>query len=343
VIRLLVVVMLGACGGPGAPRPIESPRPKQPVAADATTWDKLEGPIKKVEIEAKNAKLRGDIERVFAAELGQPLDRVRLRGRLDATMKLAGVAELAVRGTQIAGGIELTIEVTAQPKLHAITARDSAGKPIALTGSDVPAVGTLLDPRLVGRLAGALRDRYRDQGFVSADASWGTRPAGSDAVDVLIEVATGEQLLVGKLEVKGNTLPTGELLKVLSAILVVGEPVAPDRVERASVALTELYYDRGYPNVQIANPTFSGAGRTTIGYTIVEGDRFKLGAITIKGVEPKLAKGATFSRIAIKDAAQRLRDAARQDGMANAEVLPLTKVDLKAKTIAITFEISHSP
>lgn len=351
---LAVAIVLAGCGS-SAKKPIGDPTggpTKPPVAADAVAWDKLEGPIQKVAIEAKDPKLRAELEKLFAGEVGQPLERARLRGRLDEAMRVRGIAELALRGIQIAGGIELVVVVTQQPKLHALTARDSAGKAIALTGmSNVPQAGAPLDVRAVTSFSIMLRDRYREEGYVGADASWGTRPAGPDAVDVIIEVAPGEQVIVAKLEIKGNTIPSAELVAVAAKTLVIGQPLAYERVQRASLALTELYYDRGYPNVRIPTPAVSGPGKATVTFTIEEGDRFKLGTVTIKGADAKLAKrylrlaaikkGDVFNRSAIRDAAQRVRDAARQDGQQNAEVLPTTTVDTKAKTIGITLEISN--
>ena len=348
-----IAIVLAACGGPAKKPTVDGPGATKPATtADATSWDKLEGPIQKLVVEARDPKLRGELEKVFNSELGQPLERVRLRGRLDEAMRVRGVAELTVRGIQIAGGIQLVVVVTQQPKLHALTARDAAGKAISLTGmSNVPQLGAPLDARAMTSFSIMLRDRYREEGYVIADASWGTRPVGVDAVDVIIEVAPGEQVIVDKLEIKGNTVPSADLVAAATKALVIGQPLAYDRVERATLALAELYYDRGYPNVRVPTPAISGPGRATITFTIEEGDRFKLGAITIKGADAKLAKrylrlaaikkGDVFSRSAIRDAASRVRDAARQDGQQNAEVLPTTTVDTKAKTIGITLEISN--
>ena len=351
---LAIVIALAACSGTPTKKPIGTGGTGSATlpATDATPWDKLEGPIQKVEIEGTDPKLRAELEKLFAGELGQPLERPRLRLVLDQVMKNGEVAELAVRGVQITGGIQLVIAVKMQPKVHAITARDSAGKAISLASlSNVPQVGKPLRAREVASLTIVLRDQYREEGFIAADASWGTRPAGPGAVDILIEVAPGEQVIVTKLEMKGNTIPAADLVAAVGKFLVIGQPLAYEKMERAILAVADLYYDRGYPNVKVPTPSVSGPGKATITFTIEEGDRFKLGAITIKGAEPKLAKrylrlttlkkGDVFSRSAIRDAANRVRDAARQDGQQNAEVLPMTAVDLKAKTVGITLEISN--
>ena len=351
---LAVVIALAACSGPPTKKPIGTGGTGSATlpATDAVSWDKLEGPIQKVEIQVKDAKLRAELEKLFAGEVGQPLERPRLRLVLDQVMRNVEVAELSVRGIQIAGGIQLVIVVTPQAKIHAITARDSAGKDIPLASeSNVPRVGKPLDAREVASLTITLRDRYRSEGFIAADASWGTRPAGPGAVDVLIEVAPGEQVIVSKLEMKGNTVPAADLVAAVGKFLVIGQPLAYEKMQRAILAVADLYYDRGYANVNVPTPAVSGPGKATITFTIEEGDRFKLGVVTVKGAEPKLAKrylrlstlkkGDVFSRSAIRDAAKRVRDAAREDGQQNAEVLPMTAVDLKAKTIALTLEISN--
>ena len=352
--RAIAFVCMLACGSSPPPKLGTSPADRSPVAAAATSWDKLEGTISKIEVEARDPKLAsaliGEIERVFAAERGQALDRSKLRDRLDAAMKLPGVAELALRGVQVEGGIHLVVEVTAQPTLHAITAKDSTGKIIPLP-ADAPKLGGPLDPQAIGKLTLALRDGYREEGYLTADASWGTRPAETGAVDVMIEVASGEQVRVGKVEVKGSTLPIGDLIQPLAKILVTGEPVGQVRLNRATLTIADIYYDRGYPNVQVSRPMLTGSGPATITFTVEEGGRFKLGTLAITGGEPKLAKrylrvtqlkkGDWFNRSAIRDASNRLREAARQDGMQNAEVLPLTNVDLAKKTIGLTFEVTN--
>lgn len=108
------------------------------------------------------------------------------------------------------------------------------------------------------------------------------------------------------------------------------------------------YWDRGYVQVKVAEPTITG---TAISIEIEEGAQFSMADIVMKGVSVMttarlmrlvtIRAGQTFSRAVIAKDREVLVNYYEDLGYAYANVLPLTKVDLTEHTIALTFEIEQ--
>jgi outer membrane protein assembly factor BamA len=220
-MRALVIAALIACGGggakPTAPTPVEKPAPKPDVVPTA----ELTGAVKQVRVDG-GGSMRGAIETAMAGLAGKPLDTDQVRAALTNVMATPGVADVTVKGVQLADGIELVVEVTLHPVMKTLTATEGA-KTIALGMQAIP-TGTPLDPKKVQALAASLRDRYVSNGYFDADVTW-RRVAVAGGVDVVIDVKPGEASSIASIGFKGNTMPSKELAAQLTKLLVVGQPV----------------------------------------------------------------------------------------------------------------------
>jgi outer membrane protein assembly factor BamA len=139
----------------------------------------------------------------------------------------------------------------------------------------------------------------------------------------------------------------------VAKLVVVGEPVLQEKLGAAAELVYAHYWDVGYANVRV-DPPKPVAGPNDVVFKINEGPQFKLGPIAIKGDLPATEharyltlfgakKGDIFNRTKIADGRKRMNDAIVATGRPHASVLPLTKVDLPAKTIAITLEVALGP
>lgn len=344
--RLLVVIALTACGGGSASKPapakIESAKPAPPVAESK----ELTGNIEKVSVTGA-ATLQAQVEAAVKGLAKKPLDREALRVALANVMLISGVADVTVKGIQLANGIELVVEVTPHPVMRKLTATEGS-KTIALGMAAMPA-NTPLDPAKLQALAASLRDRYVSEGYFNADATWRKTPI-ADGVEVVIEVKPGEKSEIAAVKFTGNKLAAKDLLAQTAKLLVVGEPAQADKIEAAGLAVSAYYWDRGYANVAVRAPKIT-AGKQTLTFAIEEGPVFKVGKIEITGDLPQaehakylklfaVKQGAVFNRSAIVKGRQAMVDALVAAGKATADVAPLTKVDLPAKTIGLTLEVS---
>ncbi|MBV8758263.1 MAG: hypothetical protein JO257_13335 [Deltaproteobacteria bacterium] len=334
------LLILAACGGAGAP---VAPAAKAPGPGSApyvppvdVAWDQLTGSITEVKVVTADATLTPKVQGVMAPVVGKPLDRTAVREAASKVFGLPGVKDVLVRGVQRQAGIELELELTLQPTVHAITA--SPG--VTLPGQVVAANGLPLDPVLLDSLARELREKYLANGYVDAQVRWSTKPVGSQ-VDVSIDVTPGTAIVVDKVDFKGNAhAKSDELAKAIVADVAKGTPWNGDRVEHAELALTGYYFDHGYVNVQVVPP----APSTSVVFEIKEGDQFRVGKLSIKDAKPAdekkllaalgVKKGDIFSRTAMTTGMKKLQDATKAT-----DITPVTHVDAAKKTIDVEFEI----
>ncbi len=287
VMRALMfaAALAGACGaGKGTLKP-EPAIPGQAATAPAAraTVGELTGPVIRT-LNNATAALRTEVEAAFAALVGQPLDRHRLRITVAQVMRMRGVADLDVEATQLADGIELVVAVTMQPVVRTLSA-SADGAPIAL-GTTTVSEGAQLDPMRVQALVQSLRERYLAAGHLASTARWRRVPAAGGGVDVVIEVEPGPASTIGSLGFQGSPLPVVDLTNAIVEWLPIGGPLRAERLERATLELNAYHWERGYATVQIRSPQ-STAGRNAVVFEIAPGPLFRISAVTVKGdVDP---------------------------------------------------------
>jgi outer membrane protein assembly factor BamA len=336
-----LLLLLAACGGAASEAKQPAPPPAKPVAVPVdVSWDKLEGPIKEITVQAADATLAPKIQTLLAGQIGKPLDRGALRDHVSQVFVLQGVGDVVVRGIQRDDGITLELDITPQPTVHALAATQSDGTAVPLPGQLAAAIGLPLDPVLLDTVAGQLRDHFVSDGYPDAQTRWTTKPVGSQ-VDVGLIVTPGTRVVIDHVDLVGNAhAKVADLLKVMD--LPAG-PWNQARVERASLQIDAYYYDHGYVNVSVETPAPSATPK----FTIKEGDQFKLGKLSIKDASPAdekkwlallgVKKGDVFSRAAMTDGMQKLKDATKAE-----DITPETKLDSAKKTIDVVFVIQKS-
>jgi outer membrane protein insertion porin family len=349
-VKRLLVILVCACGG-SAPTPTPAPPPKPPAPIVAKPTDlpekaDLTGVIKKLRVQGATAAQQPQIEAALAGAKETAVGSDELRAALAAVMRVAGVADVTVRGVQLADGIELVVVVTGQPVVKKLVALEG-GKPISLGIGAITLDGPL-DPQRVQALAQTLRERYVTNGYFDADATWKSTPVAG-GVEVTIEVVPGPISAIDAVTYTGSTVPRKDLDQAVAKWLVIGQPVVAARISSALEAITAYYWDTGYANVQVREPKIS-AGKITLAFTIIEGPRFKMGAIDITGIPASdkasylklfgVKQGDVFSRTAIAAGRDKISGAFVSAGKPNVSVLPLTKVDLPNKRISLTLEVS---
>jgi len=123
-----------------------------------------------------------------------------------------------------------------------------------------------------------------------------------------------------------------------------------DALEREMLLISAFYWDRGYVNVKVGAPRYDRE-RGVISVPVDEGQRFTMGSITITGellaseashlAMIRVRPGMVFSRKMIATDREALSTFYADRSYAYVTVLPLTKIDLDAKTIDLTFEIER--
>lgn len=343
---LAFAFIVAACGGSG-PTPPLVPLDKKPETPTVVEWSKLVGPIKAVDVSSPDATLVAHVKEAVSGIVGKPLDRAALRVSLTNALGMQGVSEVSAHATQLADGIQVTVDVVPEPTLHALAAREVGGSDLPLPGQLSTAIGLPVDPSLLDALGVQLRDQYVSKGYTNAAVEWKQTAAGSGAVDVAVEVTPGKASIITAVEFKGNThVKKADLLKALGEGFAPSSPWNTDTITRGSLLLTSYYYDHGYVNVAVEEPEPPGQPGPAV-YTISEGDQFRVGKLEMTGVSAADAKkylamfnlkqGQIFNRTAIADGLTKVNEALHDSGQF---VSPTTNIDAKKKVIDLKFEVA---
>lgn len=344
----LAAAGLGACGS--TPKQVASPLPEdsKPAAGPPphVLWSELEGNVKQITVNSEDATQVSAIKQTLAPELGKPLDRKRLRGELASMLGTKSVADATASAVQLEDGVELVVNVTSQPALHALTAHEVGGADIPLPSQLATATGLPLDPGLLDAVVGQLRGQYLAKGFTEVHATWKQIPSGQ-MTDVAIEVTPGAASSITTIEMKGNAhAKKPELMKAIGANLAEKSPWSSEAVDHATLALTAYYYDHGYLNVTIDPPKPAGAASPAV-FTVIEGDQYRIGKLSVTNASPVDAAkyiafigaktGDIFNRSKLQAGILKIQDAVK------AQVEPVTKLDTKKKTLDIELQLPKSP
>jgi outer membrane protein insertion porin family len=346
-LALALFAAVAACRGSQPVEPTIPPQ-KKPEPPPVIEWTKLVGPIKTLDVNTPDATLVAKVKETFAPLVGKPLDRSALRNSLTIATTLPGVADVGARATQLADGIAVTIDVTPQPTLHSLAAREVGGRDLPLPGQLTSAIGLPVDPGLLDALGNQIVETYLSNGYADASVAWKQTQAGS-GVDVAVEVTPGNASIISTVDFKGNAhAKKTDLLKALTDTFPTNAPWTIDRVMRGQFLVTAYYYDHGYVNVAVEQPKPPGE-RAPLVYAITEGDQFRVGKLEFVDVKPAesqkflgtlgIKSGEVFNRSAVSAGIEKLNNLLKAD---NRAFMPITNIDTKKKVIDLKFEPQKS-
>ncbi len=140
----------------------------------------------------------------------------------------------------------------------------------------------VFSPDILEQDVRAIGAMYRNAGFEEAKVT-SDSPETDHAVDIVISIQEGRQLLINRLSFEGNLeVPEAELLE--RSGLREGQVYTPAAVDTARNALTSMYYAKGFPDVRIEQrvekPETSGV---TVSFRITEGASYQIRKVTVAG------------------------------------------------------------
>lgn len=347
-LRLAALLAAGCATTPPPPPPPPEPPPAAPVEpkcpaslpeTGGAPADVLGSTIAMVCMvgAAEDSYLR--LHELVAPQEGQVLDAETVRETIGSLYGLGNVKDVSVVAQPLGSKrVVLSYHVTEYPYVCKVTF-EGAKSIVVRELEEVASAGTRANPLELKRLERAVTKTYVEQGFQAVKVKL------RGVEDVVLEIDEGPRSVIRSIRFPGaQRVPEAELTKVVKSI--VGLPFREDRLEADAIAVSQVYYDRGMVNASV-NPSFNALaapGAVELVFTVVEGPVFKLGKLTVSGVELGPQKqvmkgfeskpGGVFSRSALRRDIERLKDRAKEKGLA-VEVTPLTQVDSDKKLIDI--------
>jgi outer membrane protein insertion porin family len=237
---------------------------------------------------------------------------------------------------------------------------------------------TAFNQQLIQDNAEKIRLKYQDSGFYHAVIVPVIVELKGGDKNIVYYIEEGKKISLSEVIITGNTVIPTSLIKEsmknqerwFFSFLGNSGTIRSEDLKEDMETIRNLYYNRGYIQVQVSEPvieehpltvhtyefmgqteTYTTSNEVAIRIHIQEGDQFRIGSVTLKGntiitekdllTEIMLKRGDVFSREVLRQDVTRIMD--RYDSIARpfANVVPLFNIDQEKKTVALSFEIEE--
>lgn len=297
---------------------------------------------------------------VIKTKLGDPFSVVGLRKDLVSIFKLGYFSDVRIETEELEGGLRVIFVVFEKPTVKEL--RITGNKKVETKDIQEKLkikAGDFFSSQTLKESADAVRVLYEQRGYLYAKIEPKLKEA-EGAVTIELAIDEGKKLSVTEIDFEGNKSISSRKLR--RAIIIkrkgwfsyftgsgafVREALNVDRLR-----IQYAYENEGFVRVQAGDPKVDinkEAGKIKIVFTVIEGPRFKVGDVNIKGdqiysaVEIKKTmsqkSGEFFSREELRNDILKIIELYGQKGYAFAEVAPTTNTDDEKKVVNIAFEI----
>jgi outer membrane protein insertion porin family len=293
---------------------------------------------------------RTQAQKALRSHEADPLDLEKVREDIGALLKTGVVDDVAISALPADDEVILVYTLKERPRIAEVAFEGAAVfEKEGLTGKIAMEKLRPLVMAEVRDLIAAMKEEYSRRGYRSAKVEAKTENAGAGLVKLKFVVVEGPQWKIGKVSFKGaKAVPEKDLKK--AAALEESTPFDDEKIERAAMMVSAIYFDRGMINAridrQVGEPDKDG--NTTLTFTVEEGDVFRIGSVKLgklasadeKALLAKLKSKpkAVFSRSTLVDDVKTLTDTFAARGQ-KVDVLPRTDVDAKKKTLDVTLDV----
>ncbi len=347
------------------------------LALGAQTDDNI--PVTLVEVQGNRRIETATILAKIKTKEGGLFSPNQIKEDIKTLYQLGHFEDVQVKTEGFERGLKVIFSVREKPLIRQI---DYEGNE-AVTNETIKGLVTLL-PRtafnlqLVQENAEKIRMKYQDEGYYHAVVvPVITEVRGGDK-NVVFYIDEGDKIRLSEVIITGNkAISTDEIKNVMKnqerwffSFLGTSGTLRTEDFSTDVETIKDLYYNRGYIQVQVSNPeveerpetqhafelmgqieTYTTKNEVAIRIHISEGDQFSVGSITIKGnelfktddlmKEMKLRRGDVFSRETLRQDVAHIID--RYDSLSRpfANVTPQFNIDQERKTVALSIDIQE--
>jgi outer membrane protein insertion porin family len=337
-------------------------RPSGLTPEQATAEVPSTGTITRVDVQG-NRRVEADaIRNVLSIKPGDTYDKEKLKASLLSVWKMGYFADVRLDVSPALPPLQdyvLTVLVAEKPAVHAvqIEGQEELSKDDLKDTVEVQPF-QILDMEQVRKSTKKIQDKYIEKGFFLAEVSSKVEPLPNNEVNVVFQVNEHAKITVREIRFIGNHAISDAQLKSamitqegnLFSFFTSAGTYREDAFQRDEIVLQGLYFDIGYIYVKFGKPAIELSPDKRyifITMTIDEGIPFDIGSIDVGGdlvvaksdLMPLISvkPGERFSKTKLQADMNRLLDVYKDLGYAYANVTPDTEVDLKTRTVALTY------
>jgi outer membrane protein insertion porin family len=320
------------------------------------------GTIAAIRIEGNQRIEEGTIRSYMLVQPGDPFDP----DRLDRSLKTLYATGLFSDVSLHRDGNTLVVHVAENPIVNRIAFEGNR----KLKDDDLK-TGLQLRARAVFTAGMAQADRqrildqYARQGRFAATVDPKIIKLPDNRVDVVFEINEGATTLVSRIVFIGNhAFSESRLREVIGSreeawwrFLSTSDSYDPDRVNFDKELLRRFYLKNGYADFEAVNATAELAPDKSaffLTFTINEGERYKIGKVSVNSSLPKLDSSALqplldiepgdwYDGDAVERNVQTLTDTVQERGYAFVEVKPRIARDKEKHTVDLVFDVGEGP
>lgn len=338
-----------------------------------------DAPVTLIEVQGNRRIETATILAKIKTREGSVFSPSQLKEDIKVLYQLGHFEDIQVKTEGFENGLKVIFWVKEKPLIREISFEGNDD----ITAETLKEVVTLL-PRtafnlqLVQDNAEKIRMKYQDKGFYHAVILPVIVELRGGDKNIVYYIEEGDKIRLSEIIITGNTaISSCEIKDIMKNqehwfFSFVGESgtLRTEDLKEDMEAIRNLYYNRGYIQVQLHDPvieerpvtehTYEFMGRTetyitrnevAIRIKVQEGDQFSVGSISVKGnvlissdeiqKEIKLKRGEIFSRDVMRQDVARIID--RYDAISRpfASVVPQFNIDQEKKTVAITIDIQE--
>jgi outer membrane protein insertion porin family len=223
--------------------------------------------------------------------------------------------------------------------------------------------GEVFDKGKIESTIKELRAKYQDENFFNVKITYDIEERENNSVDLIFSIDEGKEAKVYRIEILGNEFYSDKKIKktmetdekgffswLTGSGKLVSDEIALDR-ER----IRALYLNSGFMRVQVSEPEIvynEDKTRITLKIRIVEGERYKVDSVNIKGnvhIDEEtllnrvtLKKGEYFSSEKFQKDIETLTESFTAIGYAFANIEPETSVDDEKHIVNITYHVDEN-
>jgi outer membrane protein insertion porin family len=341
--------------------------------------------IMAIEIQGNHRIETATIRSHLKTKEGTPLSTDLIREDIKSLYQMGFFSDVRVDSEPVAGGVKVIYQVAERPYINEI---NFIGNAEIMTDKLKEKITvkqkTFLDDVQVKENAERLRQYYDAEGYYNTVVIPVLKIQG-DKVDLIYYIKEGAKATVKKIRFDGNKAIKPKTLKknidsqeysLLTSWLTNTGYYKKEMLNEDVDKLKDFYLNNGYLQVQVGTPQVGfkedryqtrvtypilhgeidypyefHTVRASVAFPLIEGDQFRVRAITINGQHVfttdrlrealKLSEGDLFRRNVLREGVAAIHDLYGEKGYLYAMVVPQYTTDLAAKTVDLTLDIAE--
>ncbi len=353
---------------PSAPAPVPAVAVPPEVVPEPSTEPAAEpvpepsGPtVAAIEVEGNRRVEVDAVKAVMVTKVGAPVDALSIQQDVRAVMKLGFFADVAIEEKGPPNRPTLVVKVVEKPSVQdfKIEGNDEISSDDLKEAIEVKRYA-ILDMTAVRKTVRKIQEKYTEKGFYLAEVTSRIEDRPDNQVVVVFVVNERAKVQVRRIHFVGNdSVSKEEILPYMQtqegsflAFLSSAGTYKEEAFQRDLQAIQAVYLEKGYVSVKVGKPTIAlSPDRTSlfISIPIEEGEQYTVGQLDFSGellgMRPFLpqllqsSEGELFVRSKVGHDLFAVADFYKDMGYAYVNVNPVTKLDPKARTLGLTFDV----